>query len=127
MRVVHRDVTPSNIVLTSAGALKLLDFWGRALQQHAGRSSEHGAIIRGKAAYLAPEALRGDPIDGRVDIFSLGVVLHEMLTLQDLFAGESNLGTLHKVLEMEIRGGLSAAPHGRAGRARRHRDEGARA
>ena len=100
MRVVHRDVTPSNIVLTSAGALKLLDF-GVARYSATPAFSEHGAI-RGKAAYLAPEALRGDPIDGRVDIFALGVVLHEMLTLKDLFASESNLGTLHKVLEMEI-------------------------
>ena len=100
MRVVHRDVTPSNIVLTSAGALKLLDF-GVARYSATAAFSEHGAI-RGKAAYLAPEALRGDPIDGRVDIFALGVVLHEMLTLKDLFASESNLGTLHKVLEMEI-------------------------
>jgi serine/threonine-protein kinase len=100
MRVVHRDVTPSNIVLTSEGALKLLDF-GVARYSATAAFSEHGAI-RGKAAYLAPEALRGDPIDGRVDIFSLGVVLHEMLTMQDLFASESNLGTLHKVLEMEI-------------------------
>jgi serine/threonine-protein kinase len=100
MGVVHRDVTPSNIVLTSAGALKLLDF-GVARYSATAAFSEHGAI-RGKAAYLAPEALRGDPIDGRVDIFALGVVLHEMLTLKDLFASESNLGTLHKVLEMEI-------------------------
>lgn len=74
MRVVHRDVTPSNIVLTSAGALKLLDF-GVARYSATAAFSEHGAI-RGKAAYLAPEALRGDPIDGRVDIFALGVVLH---------------------------------------------------
>jgi serine/threonine protein kinase len=100
MRVVHRDVTPSNVVLTSEGALKLLDF-GVARYSATQAFSEHGAI-RGKAAYLAPEALRGDPIDGRVDIFALGVVLHEMLTLKDLFASESNLGTLHKVLEMEI-------------------------
>lgn len=100
MRVVHRDVTPSNVVLTSAGALKLLDF-GVARYSATPAFSEQGAI-RGKAAYLAPEALRGDPIDGRVDIFALGVVLHEMLTLKDLFASESNLGTLHKVLEMEI-------------------------
>jgi serine/threonine-protein kinase len=100
MGVVHRDVTPSNIVLTSAGALKLLDF-GVARYGATAAFSEHGAI-RGKAAYLAPEALRGDRIDGRVDIFALGVVLHEMLTLKDLFASESNLGTLHKVLELEI-------------------------
>jgi len=100
MRIVHRDVTPSNVVLTSAGTLKLLDF-GVARYSSTPAFSEPGAI-RGKAAYLAPEALRGDPIDGRVDIFALGVVLHEMLTLKDLFASESNLGTLHKVLEMEI-------------------------
>lgn len=97
--VVHRDVTPSNIILTSAGALKLLDF---GVARYSASHSEHGAI-RGKAAYLAPEALKGGPIDGRADIFALGVVLYEMLTLTDLFGCESNLGTLHKVMEMDIR------------------------
>jgi eukaryotic-like serine/threonine-protein kinase len=100
LRVVHRDVTPSNIVLTSAGALKLLDF-GVARSSASAANSEHGTI-RGKAAYLAPEAVKGNPIDGRVDIFALGVVLHEMLTLTDLFGSESSLTTLYKVLEMEV-------------------------
>jgi len=100
LRVVHRDVTPSNIVLTSSGGLKLLDF-GVARYLDAANRSEH-QTIKGKAAYLAPEALRGEEIDGRVDLFALGVVLHEMLTLSELFASDDNLTTLHKVLEMEI-------------------------
>jgi serine/threonine-protein kinase len=98
--VVHRDVTPSNIVLTSAGSLKLLDF-GVARYSDAANQSEH-QTIKGKAAYLAPEALRGLEIDGRVDLFALGVVLYEMLTLTELFSSDDNLTTLHKVLEMEI-------------------------
>ena len=122
MRVVHRDVTPSNIVLTSAGALKLLDF-GVARYSASAAFSEHGAI-RGKAAYLAPEALRGDPIDGRVDIFSLGVVLHEMLTL----TGSLREREQPRHVAQGAGDGDPAARRGRAPRsrrARRHRDEGA--
>src|SRR5581483_7769631 len=98
--VVHRDVTPSNIVLTSSGSLKLLDF-GVARYADAANDPEH-QTVKGKVAYLAPEALRGLEIDGRVDLFALGVVLYEMLTLTELFSSSDNLATLHKVLEMEI-------------------------
>ena len=47
--------------------------------------------MKGKPAYLAPEQLEGKPIDGRVDLFALGIVMHEMLSLQHLFAGDSDL------------------------------------
>jgi eukaryotic-like serine/threonine-protein kinase len=100
LSVVHRDVTPSNIVLTSAGALKLLDFGVARYSTSAAHCDEGG--IKGKVAYLAPEALKGLPIDRRVDIFSLGVVLHEMLTLKELFASKSTTTTLNKVLEAKI-------------------------
>jgi serine/threonine-protein kinase len=100
LHVVHRDVTPSNIVLTASGGLKLLDF-GVARYSDSAKRSEH-ETIKGKAAYLAPEALRGEEIDGRVDLFALGVVLYEMLTLTELFSAADALTTLHKVLEMEI-------------------------
>jgi eukaryotic-like serine/threonine-protein kinase len=100
LKVIHRDVTPSNIVLTSTGGLKLLDF-GVAKYGTSHVTTRH-RTLKGKPAYLAPEALEGKPIDARVDIFSLGVVLHELLTLTSLFAGDDDLITIRKVLTMPI-------------------------
>ena len=60
--------------------------------------------MKGKPAYLAPEQLEGKPIDGRVDLFALGIVMHEMLSLQHLFAGDSDLHTAKKIMEMKIPG-----------------------
>jgi serine/threonine-protein kinase len=59
-------------------------------------------FIRGKAAYLAPETLEAKPIDGRVDIFSLGIVLHEMLTLKSLFESDTYMLTFRKILSLPI-------------------------
>src|SRR3954451_6090998 len=75
--VIHRDVTPSNIVLASTGTVKLLDF-GVASFRAAAQLSRTGTV-KGKPAYLAPEQLEGKDLDGRVDLFALGIVLHEML------------------------------------------------
>ncbi len=97
---IHRDVTPSNILLTPTGGVKLLDF-GVATFRDAAQLTKAGTV-KGKPAYLAPEQLEGAPIDGRVDLFSLGIVMHEMLTLQHLFAGDSDLGTVKKIMEMKI-------------------------
>jgi len=97
---IHRDVTPSNVVLTPAGEVKLLDF-GVATFKDALQATKTGTV-KGKPAYLAPEQLEGKAIDGRVDLFALGIVMHEMLTLQHLFAGDSDLGTVKQIMEMEI-------------------------
>jgi serine/threonine-protein kinase len=97
---IHRDVTPSNILLTPAGGVKLLDF-GVATFRDAAQMTKAGTV-KGKPAYLAPEQLEGAPIDGRVDLFALGIVMHEMLTLQHLFSGDSDLGTVKKIMEMKI-------------------------
>src|SRR5262249_16628422 len=97
---IHRDVTPSNVILTPVGEVKLLDF-GVATFKHALQGTKSGTV-KGKPAYLAPEQLEGKPIDGRVDLFALGIVMHEMLTLQHLFAGDSDLGTVKQIMEMEI-------------------------
>ncbi len=100
--VVHRDVTPSNMIVTPWGGVKLLDF-GVAKFTSAARSTRAGTV-KGKPAYLAPEQLEGKPIDGRVDLFALGIVMHEMLSLQHLFAGDSDLHTAKKIMEMKIPG-----------------------
>jgi serine/threonine-protein kinase len=98
--VVHRDVTPSNVIVTPFGGVKLLDF-GVAKFASAVRSTREGTV-KGKPAYLAPEQLQGKQIDGRVDLFALGIVMHEMLSLQHLFTGDSDLQTAKKIMEMKI-------------------------
>jgi len=100
MRVIHRDVTPSNIMLTTTGAVKLLDF-GIAKYETSGTYTQH-RMVKGKTSYMAPEIIEERRFDARADLFALGVVLHEILTLAPLFTGDSDLATLRKVLEMRI-------------------------
>jgi serine/threonine-protein kinase len=98
--VVHRDVTPHNLFLTTNGTTKVLDFGiaKAASQLHQTRTG----TIKGKFAYLAPEQIRGEGIDKRVDVFALGIVLHELLTLRPLFRGVNDAETLNRVLTLEV-------------------------
>ena len=101
MHVVHRDATPSNVLTTSAGAVKLVDF-GIA-RSGLPRVVTQTGQVKGKPAYLAPEQLRGgERIDARADLFATGVVLHEMLTLQSPFDDDNPLATLYQVVEKEV-------------------------
>ena len=97
---MHRDVTPSNILLTATGTAKLLDFG--VAKYRASQARSQVGTIKGKPAYLAPETLERRDIDHRTDIFSLGIVLHELLTLQPLFEGDNHQITFYRVLNMEI-------------------------
>jgi eukaryotic-like serine/threonine-protein kinase len=100
--IVHRDVTPPNIMVAWNGAVKILDFGiARAVQELRTSQTEAG-IVKGKMSYIAPEMLQGQPADARSDLFSLGVVLHELLCGRRLFAGETDLETLKLVSEMPI-------------------------
>jgi serine/threonine protein kinase len=100
LNVVHRDVTPHNLFLCVDGTTKVLDFGiaKAASQLHQTRTG----TIKGKFAYLAPEQIRGETIDRRVDVFALGIVLYELLTLRPLFRGANDAETLNRVLTLDI-------------------------
>ncbi len=100
LNVVHRDVTPSNVLLTATGTAKVLDFG--VAKYRASQARSQVGTIKGKPAYLAPETLDQRDIDHRTDIFSLGIVLHELLTLQPLFEGDNHQITFYRVMNMEI-------------------------
>jgi len=93
--IIHRDVTPGNVMLTAEGKAKLIDF-GIAKVADASALTKPG-IIKGKFGYMAPEMVRGKGIDQRVDIFSLGVVLWQLLTGNRAFNGDTSLEVLTAV------------------------------
>ncbi|MFL5356469.1 serine/threonine-protein kinase [Archangium sp.] len=86
LRLVHRDVNPPNILLSRIGEVKLGDFGVARAATHAQVTQANR--VRGKLSYMAPEQLRGEPFDGRADLFALGVTLHEALTGRRLFKEE---------------------------------------
>ncbi|HSS39174.1 MAG TPA: serine/threonine-protein kinase, partial [Polyangia bacterium] len=101
LNVVHRDVSPSNIICQRAGGVKLLDFGiAQALTEPEAEKTQR--MFKGKIAYVAPERIKGQPADSRSDLFSLGVVLWELLAGRKLFRGKSEVETLHNVVEMPV-------------------------
>jgi serine/threonine protein kinase len=100
LNLVHRDVSPQNVLIGYDGEVKLIDF---GIAKAAGKASKTQAgILKGKFGYMSPEQVRGLPIDRRSDIFALGIVLYEMLTGERLFIGETDFSTLEKVRNVEI-------------------------
>jgi TonB family protein len=95
LNIVHRDVSPPNILVSTEGDIKLCDF-GIAKAASKVSRTESGAL-KGKVPYMSPEQAWGKPVDQRSDIYSLGAVLFEMLTGRKLFQGDSDLNVLEKV------------------------------
>ena len=98
--VIHRDVAQKNIMVTYDGQVKLLDF-GIAKAKGALARTRAGTV-KGTAGYMSPEQVRGDAIDGRSDVFALGVVLWEMMTGRRLFSAETELAELKMILSEPI-------------------------
>jgi tRNA A-37 threonylcarbamoyl transferase component Bud32 len=94
--LVHRDVSPHNLLVSFEGEVKLADF-GIARAMSLAGLTEPGTL-KGKTAYMAPEQAGGGPVDGRADVYSLGVVLWELCTGRRLFARETEAATLAAVL-----------------------------
>ncbi|HEY1335790.1 MAG TPA: serine/threonine-protein kinase, partial [Myxococcaceae bacterium] len=96
LHLVHRDVSPDNILVGRSGAVKLVDF-GIAKARGQSHHTQAGTV-KGKVAYMAPEQLRGEPLDRRVDLYALGVVLYELCTGQMPFEAGSDASMVRAVL-----------------------------
>jgi serine/threonine protein kinase len=94
LNIVNRDVSPSNVRLSYDGEVKMLDF---GIAQAMLKFTSEIGVLKGKFSYMSPEQIRGMPLDARTDIFSTGILLHEMLTTEKLFRGDSEFDLMEKV------------------------------
>ncbi|WNG60352.1 protein kinase [Archangium gephyra] len=100
LNIVHRDISPQNILISFEGEVKVIDF---GIAKAAGKATKTQAgILKGKFGYMSPEQIRGLPLDRRSDIFAIGVCLYEMLTGERLFVGDSDFSVLEKVRKAEV-------------------------
>jgi serine/threonine protein kinase len=99
LAIVNRDVSPSNVRIGYDGAVKLLDF---GIAQAMVKFTSEIGILKGKFSYMSPEQIRGMPVDARTDVFSTGIILHEMLTTEKLFRGDTEFQLMERVRNAEV-------------------------
>ncbi len=96
LNLVHRDVTPQNVLISHDGQVKLVDF-GIAKVSNQMARTRHG-VIKGKYSYMSPEQVRSQPLDGRSDLFAVGILLYEALTAHRPFKRGTTVDTLKAVI-----------------------------
>lgn len=100
LNIIHRDVSPQNVLITYRGQIKLIDF-GVAKAAVQSTKTQVG-VLKGKFGYMSPEQISGNPIDHRSDIFAIGTVLWEMLTNRRLFKGDNEFEVFQKVKDAQV-------------------------
>src|SRR5215475_4029862 len=99
LNIVNRDVSPSNVRVSYDGEVKLLDF---GIAQAMLKFTSEIGVLKGKFSYMSPEQIRGMPVDARTDVFSTGIILHEMLTTEKLFRGDTEFALMERVRKAEV-------------------------
>ncbi len=100
LNIVHRDVTPQNVIVTYDGGVKLVDFGIAKSAQRVG-STRYGTI-KGKVPYMSPEQCMGEPLDRRSDVFSVGIMLYELTLSKRLFVGKGDYEVLKQIVEGRV-------------------------
>jgi serine/threonine protein kinase len=115
LNLIHRDISPSNVLISDDGAVKLMDFGvAQADLVRPGRMravDDTSSTLKGKLGYMAPEQVTGQSVDHRADLFALGIVLFETLTLKRLFLGTSDPETLNNIRRAHLDEKLARHPY----------------
>jgi eukaryotic-like serine/threonine-protein kinase len=101
LELVHRDVSPQNVLVTYDGIVKLVDFGVAKAANRAGAQTSAGQL-KGKVPYMSPEQARGARVDRRTDIFAMGIVLYKLTTGQHPFMGETDIVTMRNIISRPL-------------------------
>ncbi|NOZ87168.1 MAG: PEGA domain-containing protein [Deltaproteobacteria bacterium] len=100
LNIVHRDISPQNIIVTYEGSTKLVDFGIAKAASQAGQT--RAGVLKGKFAYMSPEQIMGEELDGRSDIFAVGIMLYELCVGRRLFKRDSEPETMRAITEGQV-------------------------
>lgn len=95
LHIVHRDISPQNVLVSERGEVKLTDFGIARVMQHASLTAK--GVLKGKASYMAPEQTLSSQVDQRADLFSVGIVMWELLTGERLFQADNDILLMEKI------------------------------